>query len=429
MKPSSLLIKSLPRIALLLIVCSFALASCKSTEKFSGFTYDPADVANTHTKAMQPQHKHTIGISSPGVWVSNEFPEARLSNFYQVNDTLYRVVIKPGRAEVNNSPWYAFKIWAKTDTTVWVQLTYKHGSHRYIPKLSRDKEHWQRIKPSHYHVNGRTGTALLHLHLTKQPLWVSAQELIDQHWFSQWADSMAQKPFITQDTVGYSHENRPIRRLKISNVPAITKNGAVIIVSRLHPPEVTGNLACFAFLKTIASDTELARRFRKHFEVLAYPFVNPDGVQDGNWRYNAGGVDLNREWKNFYQPETRSIRNDILKNIKENPYAKVYYGIDFHSTGANIFYPLKRNVKTFPYHFTYQWVQQIITDFPETTFSVQPFDPSAPITKNWIYHTFGADAVTYEVSDHANRKKLKTIAKQSANLIMKGLLKAMEKRN
>jgi hypothetical protein len=417
--------KYLSRTALFLVMCSLALASCKSTEKFSGFSYDPAGVANTHTKAMQPQHKHTIGISSTGIWVSNEFSEARLNNFYQVNDTLYRVVIKPGRPKIDNSPWYAFKIWAKTDTAVWVQLIYQHGSHRYIPKLSRDKKNWRPIKPVNYHVNRQTGTAFLHLHLAQQPLWVSAQELIDQHWFSQWADSMAQKPFITQDTVGYSHEHRPIRRLKISNVPAGAKKGVVIVISRLHPPEVTGNMACFAFLKAVAANTKLARRFRKHFEVLAYPFANPDGVQDGNWRYNAGGVDLNRDWKNFYQPETRSIRNDLLRHVKNQPNTKVYYGIDFHSTDANIFYPLKRNVKTFPYHFTYRWVQQIIKDFPETDFSVQPFDPSAPITKNWIYHTFGADAVTYEVSDKANRKKLKSIARKTANLVMTGLLEMM----
>lgn len=421
--------KSISRIVLFFTVCSLALVSCKSTEKFTGFSYDPSDVANTHTKTMKSQHKRTIGVSSTGVWVSNEFPEARLNNFYQVNDTLYSVVIKPGRPKINNSPWYAFKIWAETDTTVWVQLSYQNGSHRYTPKLRRDKEHWHRIKPVNYRINRQEGTAFLHLHLTKQPLWVSAQELIDQHWVRQWSDSMAQKPFVTQDTVGYSHENRPIQRLKITNVSAGPQKGVVIIVSRLHPPEVTGNLACFAFLEAVASNTKLARRFRRHFKVLAYPFVNPDGVQDGNWRYNAGGVDLNREWKNFYQPETRAIRNDLLKNAEANPLEKVYYGIDFHSTGVNIFYPLKRNVKTFPYHFTYRWIDQVINDFPDIKFSVQPFDPSAPITKNWIYHTFGADAVTYEVSDDANRKQLKTIARESANLIMEGLLEAMKNQN
>jgi predicted deacylase len=413
--------------ALFLIVCCLLLASCKSTEKFTGFSYDPGDAANTHTKTMWPQHKRTVGISAANVWASNEFPEARLSDFYQTNDTLFRAVIKPGRAKIDNSPWYAFKIWAARDTVVWVQLAYQHGRHRYIPKLSRDKHHWHRIEPENYRVNPRKGTAFLHLHLTNKPLWVSAQELIDQQWFDQWADSLAHKPFITQDTVGYSHENRPIRRIKISAVPTGQKSGVLIITSRLHPPEVTGDLACFAFLKAVTADTKLGRHFRKNFEVYAYPFINIDGAQDGNWRNNAGGVDLNRDWKNFNQPETRAIRNDLLQHVKNNPDAKVYYGIDFHSTGANIFYPLKRNVKTFPYHFTYQWVQQIINDFPEIKFSVQPFDPSAPITKNWIYHTFGADAVTYEVSDGANRKKLKAVAKKAAKLIMKGLLHVKEK--
>ena len=32
------------------------------------------------------------------------------------------------------------------------------------------------------------------------------------------------------------------------------------------------------------------------FRVLAFPLMNPDGVDLGHWRHNAGGIDLNRDW-------------------------------------------------------------------------------------------------------------------------------------
>jgi hypothetical protein len=32
--------------------------------------------------------------------------------------------------------------------------------------------------------------------------------------------------------------------------------------------------------------------------------ANPDGVDKGHWRLNDGGVDLNRDWGPFTQPET-----------------------------------------------------------------------------------------------------------------------------
>lgn len=395
---------------------------CKSSEEFTGFSYDPEGVAETTTKKIQPQYKHAFGITSDGVWLSNEFDGARLNNFYQLNDTLYQAVISPENAPINNSPWYAFKAWADQDTTVWIQLYYEDGEHRYIPKLSRNKTDWSPINDNNYRVNTKNGTARLRLQLTEEPLWVSGQELRTQDWFNQWADSMAQQTFINLQTIGYSHQERPIQRMTITEVPEGEDRGVVIITGRLHPPEVTGNMACMSFIEELTSDSNLANRFRQQFEVVAYPFANPDGVENGHWRHNAGGVDLNRDWKSFNQPEPRAIRDDLLELLDNNPNTKVYYGLDFHSTGENIFYPINRDIETFPEDFTYQWVDELINTFPDTEFTVEPFDTSSPITKNWIHKTFGADAVTYEVDDNADRQKLREVSRKSAQIIMRRLL-------
>lgn len=409
---------------------SFALAllgltliyGCKSSEEFSGFSYDPEGATETTTKKINPQYKHTLGIVADGVWLSNEFEGARLNNFYKANDTLYQAIIEPENHPINNSPWYAFKAWADTDTTIWLKLSYKYAEHRYVPKLSTNGTSWKRINTQDYRVSKIDSSAFLRLHLDENPQWVSAQELRTTDWFTSWADSMAQKSFTGQDIVGFSRQQRPIRRLTITEVPKGQERGVVIITSRLHPPEVTGNMACIAFLEELSSNTELANNFRQQFEVVAYPFANPDGVQNGHWRHNAGGVDLNRDWQNFNQPETQTIRDDLYSRYSANHNAKVYYGIDFHSTNENIFYPINREVQTFPDDFTYRWINAIKGEFPDVTFAVEPFDTSSPITKNWIYKTFGADAVTYEVDDGADRQKLKQISRRAAQLMMQQLL-------
>lgn len=412
-----------PRLLFQTVIILIILVSCKNSEEFTGFSYDPEGVTNTTTKEINPQYKHAIGISEDGVWVSNEFAGARLNNFYQLNDSLYQIVIKPENAPINNSPWYAFKAWASRDTTVWMQLSYEDGKHRYVPKISTDKKHWKRIAPEDYRVNQQNGTAQLRLHLSEEPIWVSGQELRTQAWFNSWADSLTELTYVNKTTIGQSHQNRPIQRLTITEVPENESRGVVIITGRLHPPEITGQMAAITFIEELASDSELARKFRKEFEVIAYPFANPDGVQNGHWRHNAGGVDLNRDWQNFNQPEPRAIRDDLIGLLKDNPDAKVYYGLDFHSTNENIFYPINRDIETFPEDFTYHWVDEIIKAFPHTSFSVEPFDTNSPITKNWIHKTFGADAVTYEVDDNADREKLHEIAQKSAQVIMRQLLK------
>lgn len=415
-------------LALPILVLIMLTAGCSSS-KFSGFSYDPEGVTITTDKEITPQHRRTIGISEDGIWLTNEFAGARMNDFYKIDDSLYQVVLEPENHPINNSTWYSFKIWADTAKTIKLLLSYRQGDHRYYPELSTDGRNWSSIDSTSFQEDTTNGTATLELELSPEPLWVSAQELLTAEDYAAWADSLAQKPFVRRDTVGYSHQNRPIKKITIDEVDGGKNRGVLIITGRLHPPEVTGALASLIFIEELVSDSDLAKEFRRHFEVLAYPFANPDGVQNGHWRHNGAGIDLNRDWENFNQPETRAIRDDLLANVKSDPTKKVFYGIDFHSTNENIFYPINRDIKTFPDDFTYVWTDSLIAAFPDTEFEVEPFDTSSPITKNWIYHTFGADAVTYEVDDGADREKLKAIAQKSARLIMELLLKEKNRWN
>ncbi|MEL7832615.1 M14 family metallopeptidase [Fodinibius sp. Rm-B-1B1-1] len=411
-----------------LIFFSFLILfwGCSTSGEFSGYSYDPEGVTETSDKETNPHYTRVIGVNDGSIWVSNDFPGARMNDFYQVNDSLYRVTINPERDAINNSPWYAFQIWSTQPDTIDLQLTYEHGTHRYLPKLSNDGKHWQAIDSTSFSTDTTNGTATLTLNLKKKPLWVSAQERYTADKYQQWFDSLSQKPFITPDTVGFSHNNHPIVKLNISNTDTSKPRGVMIITGRLHPPEVTGALGAETFINELSSDTELARDFRNNFEILAYPFANPDGVQQGHWRYNARGVDLNRDWEHFNQPETRAIRNDLLP-LKNDSLRKVYYGIDFHSTDENLFYPINREEKTFPDDFTYQWIDSLKQEFPKYPIEVEPFPPNSPITKNWIFHTFGADAVTYEISDNAPRDSMHTVTRESARIIMKQLLEEKQK--
>ena len=411
--------------SLLLLILTLIFIGCSSSDEFTGFSYDPEGATVTTDKEIQSQHKRIIGVNDRSIWISNEFSGARMNDFYQVNDTLYRVVIEPENSPVNESPWYAFKIWSDTSRTIDLELTYKHADHRYVPELSSNGQHWQTIDSTNYRADTLQGTATLSLDLQQDPLWVSAQELFTNQEFKRWTDSLTTNSWVSLDTVGYSHDKRPITKVTISQTDSSEKRGIMVITGRLHPPEVTGGLASKIFINQLVSNSDIASRFRQHFEIWAYPFANPDGVQRGHWRHNAAGVDLNRDWIAFNQPETQAIRDDLLA-IKNDSLRRVYYGIDFHSTNENIFYPINRNISTFPEDFTYKWIDSLKATYPEYPVDVEPFDTSSPITKNWIYRTFGADAVTYEIDDAANRDSLRTVTQTSARIIMEKLLEARE---
>jgi hypothetical protein len=230
------------------------------------------------------------------------------------------------------------------------------------------------------------------------------------------------RDFVKMRNAGLSKQGREIIELEITEVDSGQTAPVLAIVGRQHPPEVTGYLASLFFLEELASETALARNFRDTFVVKAFPLINPDGTDMGHWRHNAGGVDLNRDWKNFNQPETKVVR-DALSWMKGHNKRIMFYAIDFHSTNENLFYPINEEVKTDPDNITQNWIKMIMEDNENIDFTVEEFDTSSPIAKNWFYHTFGIDAVTYEVDDQLQLNELEEVSRSAARSLMQLLLK------
>lgn len=412
---------------LLLIV---ATVGCKSSEEFTGFSYDPPDVTNTKDKEIEEQHYRVIGAGTPKIWVSNEFDGARLNDFYAINDSVYQVLIKPENAPINNSPWYAFKIWSDSAITATIQLAYNDAQHRYVPKLStwnEATEGWETEKEITVQFDSSTGTAQLQLELTNEPVVISGQPLHTSKPMMQTLQDrgVLEPNYVKHREAGKSKQGRSIYELEITEVNDGQKAPVLAIIGRQHPPEVTGYLASLYFLEELVAKNDLSRKFRETFVIKAYPMINPDGVDMGHWRHNAGGIDLNRDWENFNQPETQVVR-DALTPLKENKTRRMFYAIDFHSTNENIFYPIDEEVETSPDNITQKWTDEILEDNPDIEFTIEEFDTSSPIAKNWFYREFGIDAVTYEVNDQMSEETIESVSRSAARSLMELLLKEWE---
>lgn len=270
------------------------------------------------------------------------------------------------------------------------------------------------------------------LNVGKDPIWVSAQELTTTAELDMWLAAMSSRTGVIVDTAGFSRQGRPIPHLVIESVGAESASalrdrptGVLLVIGRQHPPEIPGYLAMKYFLERVVMEGDsLSAAFRSRFEVQALPMLNPDGVENGHWRHNLGGIDLNRDWRPFNQPETRVAR-DVFLPLRDRADRRVFYGLDFHSTSENIFYPIHREISTFPEDLTYHWLDAFSAVAP-LPFSIESFDTSSPIAKNWIWETFGADGVTYEVDDAAPREILEAFAHRSAEQLMIQLIAAYD---
>lgn len=411
------------RTCLLLVILLFIWASaCKTSEEFTGYSYDPEGVTETYDRVVNSQHKRTIGFRDDGVWISNEFDGARASDVYRLDKNHYKVVIEPEISPINDSAWYGFRVWSEEPADIKIELEYNKGRQRYFPAISRDDgSTWQKMSSDNFHRDSESGNGILTLSVTDEPVLISAQEVFAANHLQEWLGKISGNSYIRIDTVGNSHRGRPIQQLSISDSTEFSPKGVVIVYNRQHPPEVPGYKTGLRFLEVLASDSDMAREFRNYFEVWAFPMMNPDGVDKGHWRTNAAGVDLNRDWEYFRQPETRAVRRALLP-LKDSTEKRVFFAIDFHSTGENVFYPINRDIETFPLHFTYRWAQELERRFPELNLRVEPFDISSPIAKNWSHKTFGVDAVTFEVWDELPRDKLQRLSTISAEIFMEMMI-------
>jgi len=351
-----------------------------------------------------------------GVTIEADFPRARLSSCEEVEKGVFGAVVRPESLPVNNSAWFAFKVRSEGEQIIRVRLRVQGGNVRYRPKISRDGRQWITLPEEAYQQREDRTECELTLEVGPEVLWVAGQELVSTQEMLDWSGTLERLPFVTKTVFGETVLGARLCRLDIG-MPTVGRH--VVIIGRQHPPETTGSLALMRFVEEVAGDSELARRFRESFHLVVMPLLNPDGVDAGNWRHNLGGVDLNRDWQAFAQPETRSVRDQIVPLAEAG---RLYLLLDFHSTFKDVFYIQREEAVSSPAGFTKRWLDALERKLPEYPVRREASPVPTPTTSTyWAHQAFGIPAITYEIGDGTERALLQTVAKTAA-VEMMGLL-------
>jgi len=354
----------------------------------------------------------TLACDFPEVKFQHDFAAARLDECKQLNDSTYQLTLIPENTPINDSPWYAFKVIADKPAEIKVVMKVVDGTHRYPPKVSQDGHNWQLQK---YRL--RKNKMSFHLSVSDNPTWISAQEILTNDQYYQWGKYLAQQQHISQEVLGNSTQKRPIYKIETKG----EGKDWLVILGRQHPPEVTGALAIFPFTETLLSESKLAQKFRKQFNVLVVPNLNPDGVQLGNWRHNANGIDLNRSWKKFDQIESKHVDDYLTELVGENQ--KMRMAVDFHSTNKDIFYTMPSDYGMNQPYLVETWLNSLDKQYPDFTVIQKPGNnPGKGVFKQYFTDKYKAHAITYEMGDNTDRKFINTLAVSAANTLMTTLL-------
>ena len=343
-------------------------------------------------------------------------------NFYQcsfLDASTVAMEIRPEDAPpINPSPWYAFRVTPKEAGEITVQLNFSSGYPRYWPKVSEDGESWKPLAAQQVNILEDSNAMELSLQTDLSTFWVAAQELLLPEDYEQWMTALASRPGLSKRIIGRSVQGRPINALETPAKPEV-----LLFFGRQHPPEVTGALAMQSFIDSLFAETELARRFRQRFAIIIIPLINPDGVVAGHWRHNMNGVDLNRDWGPFTQPETQSIET-LLSEIDAKEM-RPRLMLDFHSTQRSRFYTQLKGELEGEMDFASTWLDQARLRLPDFDYLYDPRPLSdQENTKNYLFSRYQIPAITYEIGDAVDRQTIFETTPIFAEEMMRILLEA-----
>ena len=319
---------------------------------------------------------------------------------------------------INPSPWFAIRK-SEHSKSIKLELDYKNYKHRYYPKLSKDKKRWTKIDEIFISKKEDGKIVIIDFLPSNQKEYVASQELITDFWYDEWYNELESSGRVKREIIGFSVLRNPIHMFFAEKN---TNNPYILVLGRQHPPEVTGALAMKSFINELLTENFLTDSFLDRYNILFVPLMNPDGVMNGFWRYNANKKDLNRDWGNFTQPETDAVYKKLIKLSNK----KLVLFIDFHSTFKNIFYISDVLEDSSMKHFLRDWLGDSRDSLSEINYSyeiINSLNKDNGVSKNYIYNKYKIPSVTYEVSDNENRNIIQQSSSVLATNLMKLLLK------
>lgn len=351
------------------------------------------------------------------VLLDAHFDGGQLGNCAVSGDGVFDLTLFPeDKPPINESPWYAYRVSGRRGDDVVIRMQFHdgYGYARYWPKISRDGTSWEPLAPEQVAVSTDGNSVALSLELDQARVWIAGQEVLTQAYYRQWINELESQPGVETSLVGKSVQGRPLYLAETADRPEF-----ILLIGRQHPPEVTGAIAMRSFIDTVLADTDLGRQFRARFKLAIVPLVNPDGVAGGHWRHNVNGVDVNRDWGPFTQPESQSVLRWVERH--EAGGEKLRLMLDFHSTFEDLFYT--QPVSDDPVDFASLWLGASAPRLPDFPFKHEANEVSEqPNSKNYFYTSRGIPAITYESGDETKREQIEHAAVVFAEEMMRVML-------
>src|SRR5690606_19162609 len=128
------------------------------------------------------------------------------------------------------------------------------------------------------------------------------------------------------ETLCDSRKGRPVEKLRLGKLEGEPRF-RVLVTARSHACEMMASYAVEGIMESVLAEDPAGEWFRENVEFLVIPFVDKDGVEDGDQGKNRRPRDHNRDYDaNSLYPETRTLQALVPKWSK----GKLRVTMDMH---------------------------------------------------------------------------------------------------
>ncbi len=117
-------------------------------------------------------------------------------------------------------------------------------------------------------------------------------------------------------------------------------------MARQHSAETSASFVLEGLIDFLMDNTEFDF-FKKNFQFVIIPFVNPDGVKYGNQKVNLAGADFDKCWRNpneVFEPEVYNVKK-WLKNINQIHPISLLVNLSSNSHSVSSYFKSASNKK------------------------------------------------------------------------------------
>ncbi|WP_252189330.1 M14 family zinc carboxypeptidase [Rossellomorea vietnamensis] len=158
---------------------------------------------------------------------------------------------------------------------------------------------------------------------------------------------------LSLEVFGQSVKGRDLYLAKFGNNE---DNPTVLYLTQQHGNETLTTEGALQFIKQLTSNSKEVNELLENVNILVVPRLNVDGAEGDvdfslddyvagtHTRYNANGVDLNRDHVDRNQPETRALHENVLQEYMPD------YMIDLHHQGQKPLSEIQTSLSPVPFY-------------------------------------------------------------------------------